>query len=171
MDSNTKRIIVIALLVLAAIFECALALIGGTLGGYVGARIALRGAQARSSASGFRTPRPSRPGTLPAPIPGLEDRWAALVIQVEPDSPAEDAGIAPGDMIVAVDKVPLTEGSTLRDLVHEYRPGEAVTLTIRRAARTKEIRVRLASPPDGPNDTPWLGIRFQMVPRAPELEP
>jgi len=170
MNSNTKCIIVIALLVLALIFECALALIGGTLGGYVGARVALRDVQARSSAPGFRTPRPSRPGAPLAPTPRLEDRWAALVIQVEPNSPAEDAGIAPGDMIVAVDNVPLTEEETLRDLVHEYRPGEAVTLTIRRATRTKEIRVRLASSPDGPSDTPWLGIRFQMVPQAPELE-
>jgi S1-C subfamily serine protease len=171
MDDNTKRIIVIALLVLAALLDCALALIGGTLGGYVGARVALREVRARISAPEVETPqRWHEDAPLPRP-PRLESEWAALVIQVEPDSPAEDAGIVPGDRIIAVDGATLTEEETLRELVQGYRPGEPVALTILRAGDTKRVRARLASPPDGPNDIPWLGIRFQMVPLAPELEP
>ncbi|MGC9360032.1 MAG: PDZ domain-containing protein [Anaerolineae bacterium] len=171
MDDNTKRIIVIALLVLAALFDCALALIGGTLGGYLGARVALREVRARISAPEVETPRSWQKDVPWPPTPRLEIQWAALVIQVEPDSPAEEAGIEPGDRIIAVDNTALTEEDTLRELVQGYRPGEQVTLSILRDGNSKRVRVRLASPPDGPNDIPWLGIRFQMVPLAPELEP
>jgi len=171
MDDNTKRIIVIALLVLAALFECALALLGGTLGGYLGARIALREVRARLSAPEVETPRRWQEDVPLPPTPRRESQWAALVIQVEPDSPAEDAGIIPGDRIIAVDDAALTEEDTLRELVQAYRPGEPVTLAILRAGDTMRVRVRLASPPDGPNDVPWIGIRFQMVPLGPELEP
>lgn len=170
MEENTKRIILIALLVLAAIFECMLALICGSLGGYIGARIALSRTQAPTTVPRFDVPSPWQPEFPRVPTPEITESWGALVLRVEPDSPAEAAGITEGDVIVAVDGASLTEDRTLRELVLERAPGEEVTLTVARGARTREVRVRLSSPPNGPEDVPWLGIRFQMVPRMPGTE-
>ncbi len=167
MDDNTKRIVLIALLVLAALFECVLALVCGSLGGYVGAKVALNRSAAAPARSGVEI-APWQRGTPRGPLAEEPEAWAALVIEVEPGSPADEAGITPGDMIVAVNTVPLTEERTLAQLVQEHRPGARITLTISRGMRTWDARVTLGSSPDGPEDTPWLGIRFQMIPRIVE---
>jgi len=65
-----------------------------------------------------------------------------------------------------VDGIALSEDVTLRELVLERRPGDRITLTISRGTRTWDARVTLGSVPEGPGDAPWLGIRFQMVPRV-----
>jgi S1-C subfamily serine protease len=165
MDDNTKRVVLIALLVLAVAFECVLALVCGSLGGYVGAKIALNSAQGAPASSDVEI-IPWERGTPRGSIPEVSRSWAALVIAVESDSPADAAGISPGDMIVAVDGIALSEDVTLRELVLERRPGDQITLTISRGTRTWDARVTLGSVPEGPGDAPWLGIRFQMVPRV-----
>lgn len=167
MDDNTKRIIFVALLVLAAAFECVLALMCGTLGGYVGARVALSRAEQVSAAPDVEA-APWQGGLPRGPMPEISRSWAALVLQVESNSPADAAGISPGDMIVAVNGASLTEDMTLREMVLEHRPGDRITLTISRGTRTWDTRVTLGSAPEGPEDVPWLGVRFQMVPRIAE---
>ena len=169
MDDNTKRIVLVALLVLAVLFECVLALVCGSLGGYVGAKVALSSSTAAPARSDVEM-APWQRGTPRGLLPEETESWAALVIEVVPGSPADQAGITPGDMIVAVNTVPLTEERTLTHLVREHSPGAWVRLTISRGMRTWDARVTLGSPPDGPEETPWLGIRYQMIPRIVEGE-
>jgi len=73
--------------------------------------------------------------------------WAAeaRVGRALPGSPAESAGLRTGDTIIGVDHHPVRVSHDLVFLVREhYRPGDTVTLRIRRVRREHEVEVRLA---------------------------
>ena len=52
----------------------------------------------------------------------------ATVAGVEPGSPAAAAGIAAGDVIVAVDSTPITSYGDLPAALNRYHPGDQVTI-------------------------------------------
>jgi serine protease DegQ len=68
----------------------------------------------------------------------------AVVTRVEPGSPAEDAGIAPGDVVVAVNDVEVTSAADLRNRVGLVRVGGEVSMTLVRDGTRRKIRVRVA---------------------------
>ena len=55
-----------------------------------------------------------------------------VVLEVMPDSPAEAAGLQPGDVIVSIDSEPMYDITELSAAVKLRRPGETVELTVRR---------------------------------------
>lgn len=61
---------------------------------------------------------------------GIEDGEGALITEVHEDTPAEEAGLKVGDVIVAVDGYHVDSPSEVRDRVAEHREGEEVELTI-----------------------------------------
>ena len=72
-------------------------------------------------------------------------------------SPAVEAGLEPGDRILAVDDDRIEEFSDLKDAV-ESRPGETVTLVVRRDGETFETTATLlAQGPDGEEEG-FLGV-------------
>jgi serine protease DegQ len=71
---------------------------------------------------------------------GLATDSGALVTQVEPGSPAADAGVAPGDVIVAIGATPIDSSSDLRNAVGLVRAGEAVDLTLIREGERRTMR-------------------------------
>ena len=54
---------------------------------------------------------------------------AAVVAAVEPSSPADDAGLAAGDTIVAVDGNQISDGASLRSALDAYHPGDHITVS------------------------------------------
>jgi len=60
-------------------------------------------------------------------VPGV------VVAAVLPGTPADDAGLAMGDVIVAVNGTDVFSGDELRDLIHEMPDGEEITLRVQRA--------------------------------------
>ena len=68
----------------------------------------------------------------------------AVITRVEPGSPAEDAGIAPGDVVVAVDDVEVASAADLRNRVGLVRVGGEVAMTLVRDGTRRKIRVRVA---------------------------
>ena len=75
----------------------------------------------------------------------LSDRCALVVVAPLEDSPALEAGLTSGDIVLAVDGVSVN-GSTLQEQVGKVR-GEAgtdVTLTLRRGERTFELTITRA---------------------------
>ena len=53
-----------------------------------------------------------------------------LVTDVEPGSFAEDLGVVPGDIIVAVNRQPVSAVSELRELREELKPGDDIALKV-----------------------------------------
>ena len=63
------------------------------------------------------------------------------IVQVVDESPAEHAGLRPGDLIVAVDERPVTGMNALQQLMIGERIGTPVMFTIARDSRLLEITV------------------------------
>ncbi len=64
-----------------------------------------------------------------------------LVAGVEPGSPAQRAGLLPGDLIVAVDGEPLPDVDTLHRTLTEATIGRPMTLRVVRLTRLREFAV------------------------------
>src|SRR5690606_32840166 len=91
----------------------------------------------------FRVPMMAQPGVrLGVTIVNLNAETAAenevdvtegaLIMDVEDESPAADAGLQTGDIITAVDGDLVDEERTLRDRLFAYEPDDTVTLTVLR---------------------------------------
>ena len=93
------------------------------------------------------------------PIP--EVVAGAIITEVLPDSPAEQAGLQEGDVVVAVDNQRVGPAGNLARLIGQYEPGDRLTLTVRRGdEEARELRVKLGEHPDDPA-VPYLGVRYQ----------
>ena len=74
-------------------------------------------------------------------------RDGALVHGVKPGSPAAAAGLATGDVITAVDGVPVASMSALVARLRPLGPGDTVRLSVTRGSSTIEVSATLADKP------------------------
>jgi len=116
----------------------------------------------------------------PTPVPPLRPeprvpgagQAGALVLEVMPGSPAEKAGLQPGDIIFSIDRQRLEAEQDLAQIISRYHPGDEVTLGVWRGGRTGFRHVRLAEHPEE-RGRAYLGIRFRVLggkgtrPRSP----
>lgn len=89
-----------------------------------------------------------------------------LVTGVNSNSPAEKAGLKPGDVIVAVDDKATVSTGQLRSLIGSRRIDERVTLSLVRNGKIKEVKVKIGKPGDFTVDNDKLhklleGVRFE----------
>ncbi|MDO4242165.1 MAG: trypsin-like peptidase domain-containing protein [Actinomyces sp.] len=75
-------------------------------------------------------------------------RAGAEVSTVEEGSPAQDAGIQEGDVIIAVDGKATNQSAALIGFVRQYSAGDEVTLTIIRDGQEMEVPVTLSERSD-----------------------
>ena len=78
---------------------------------------------------------------------GLKKAEGALVSAVESGSPAEKAGIKPGDVILAVDGRTIAQSADLPRVIGETRPGTRVSIRIWREGGTREVTAALGEIP------------------------
>lgn len=78
-----------------------------------------------------------------AELYGLDRIAGAVVAEVESGAPADQAGIRPEDVIVAVNDNPVNTSSELTSRLARYQPGERVTLSVVRDRRMVQVPVRL----------------------------
>jgi serine protease Do len=79
---------------------------------------------------------------------GLPRPEGALVSQVEKGSPAERAGVEPGDVILKLNGQPLKDSTELPVQIASLSPGTAVTLEIWRNHEPREVSVKLTAMED-----------------------
>jgi serine protease DegQ len=77
----------------------------------------------------------------------LKTDRGALVTQVEPGTPAEQAGIQPGDVVVAIGDEPIDSSADLRNTVGLVRAGESVAVTTLRNGERRTVRATVAPDP------------------------
>jgi serine protease Do len=73
----------------------------------------------------------------------MKEVRGVMVSAVSSNSPAARAGIREGDVILAFNGTPVTDGNTLRNQVASTPPGIVVKLTISRQGREQDIEVTL----------------------------
>jgi hypothetical protein len=136
-------------------------LVGGGAAGYAIGRARPTGVEPH-----IEIPIPQPPGDeewqLPEefpelPLPGVElrpflgvryetVRDGARIVEVEPGTPAQAAGLRPGDVILTVDGAPVGEGHPdLTARVLEYEPGDQIELHVRRGSGELDIEVTLGA--------------------------
>jgi serine protease Do len=79
---------------------------------------------------------------------GLAEVKGALVGDVTPDSPASRAGLEKGDVILALNGVPVRDSLQLRLKVAQMAPGAQVKIEVMRKGQKKEIPVTLGELPE-----------------------
>ena len=68
----------------------------------------------------------------------------AAVVEVQPGSPAEKAGLLANDVITRVDGKAIAGAGDLRRILRERKAGDNVALTVQRAEQTLNLTVQLA---------------------------
>jgi PDZ domain-containing protein len=84
----------------------------------------------------------------------------AEIVLVLPGSPAEAAGFAPGDVIVAVDGNPVETLADVRDAMETVAPGSTVTITTRREGQSSEHAVQTTAAEDDP-ERAFIGVQMR----------
>jgi len=72
-------------------------------------------------------------------------RDGALVLNVEPDSPAAQAGVQEQDVVIAVDGAPVASSEELVVAVDAHDPGDTITLELVRNGSSQEVQATLAT--------------------------
>jgi len=78
---------------------------------------------------------------------GLDEAQGALIIEVARRSPAAEAELRQGDIILAVDGAQVTEDHPLDTRIGSYEPGEQIELTIIRNGRRLTVELELGTRP------------------------
>jgi len=103
---------------------------------------------------------------------GVASTDGALVQEVVPRSPAQEAGLRNGDIIIGVDDRPVTDTRHLIDYVSAKAPGSKIELELVRGGKVMRSTLTLQERPEGetvaaepePGEegaTEWLGLQYQ----------
>jgi S1-C subfamily serine protease len=83
---------------------------------------------------------------------GLGDRsdggQGAVITEIQPGSPAADAGLRAGDVVVSIDGAPIDGRAGLIAAIRDRMPGESVTLDIMREGEPSSVVADLVERPD-----------------------
>lgn len=78
---------------------------------------------------------------------GSSKRAAAQINTVPPGTPAANAGLRPGDAVIAIDGKPIDGSLSLVGSVRERTVGDSITLTVLRDGNRQDVKVTLAARP------------------------
>ncbi len=126
----------------------AIATTGTALGGEagnIGVGFAIPMEQVRITAAQILATGKARYPVIGANVSTGGQQNGARVVGVPPGTPAAAAGLRKGDVIVAVNGKRVTDGIGLIVAIRTHQPGETVTLTVRRPAGERQLRIRLDS--------------------------
>ena len=125
----------------------AIATMGGFAGngGNIGVGFAIPMEQVKITASQIISTGEARYPVIGANVNTGGRRDGAEIVDVPSGTPADDAGLRKGDIVVAVDETPVTDGIGLIVAIRSHQPGETISLTVRRDGQERTLRVTLDS--------------------------
>jgi serine protease Do len=74
---------------------------------------------------------------------GLTEMSGLVVVDVEGNSPASEAGIRPGDLIVEIDQVPVRDLDRFNKIISGYRDGDTVLFLVKRRGTTLYLTLKV----------------------------
>ncbi|RKK02456.1 PDZ domain-containing protein [Pseudoroseomonas wenyumeiae] len=118
-------------------------------GGSVGIGFAIPAQLASKVVSELRSHGVVQRGWLGVELGPNEDgeKAGARVLAVQRQSPADRAGLRPGDVILEADGGSVADGRSLARQVADHAPGSALKLAVRRNAATLDMQVKLGDLP------------------------
>jgi len=86
----------------------------------------------------------------------------ALVMRVAPASPAAEAGLQPGDVIISINNKPVSDMDSVTEAIAEFQPGDLVMVTVHSSHQQdgvdpETIEITLSERPDGYGKA-YLGV-------------
>jgi hypothetical protein len=75
---------------------------------------------------------------------GIDKSRGALIAEVREDSPAKEAGLKAGDVIVSIDEDEVFDSEDVRDLISEKESGDKVEVTVVRDKKEGKFSVEVA---------------------------
>lgn len=99
----------------------------------------------------------------------LDDIKGVLVAKVEKDTPAEEAGVKNGDVVISINNKEITDVSKFRILVAESPVGQELPMTVWRDGKAKKLNITLEEKPGSvgkvadDKDAATLGIEVQSM--------
>ncbi len=126
----------------------AIATTGSTFGGEagnIGVGFAIPMEQVRITAAQILQTGEARYPVIGANVSTGGNARGAKVVGVPAGTPAAAAGLQKGDLVVAVNGKPVTDGIGLIVAIRSHQPGETVTLTVVRGGRQRDLRITLDS--------------------------
>jgi M6 family metalloprotease-like protein len=106
---------------------------------------------------GGRTGPAVQTPTFGLTIDEIKEGEGGVITRVAADSPGAKAGLKNGEMVTKIDGKPITDANTVGTAVSEKRPGDVVTLTVKRDDKLEEVKVTLGAADNDPRtgDVLW----------------
>ena len=93
----------------------------------------------------------------------LPETRGTRVVRVQPDSPAEQAGLQQGDRILEVDGQELDVENDLAELITAHKPGDNVVLSIQHPGEDPlDVTIELGEHPEK-EGVAYLGVEYQLI--------
>jgi serine protease Do len=74
---------------------------------------------------------------------GLSETIGLIVVQVEKNSPAGEAGMRPGDIVLEVDQIPMKKLVQFNRKIEEYKAGDTILFLLNRRGTTLYVTLKL----------------------------
>ncbi len=98
----------------------------------------------------------------------LSGEGGVIVSDVDPDGPADKAGVKPGDLVLSLDGKTMENGRQLRVDLYSHAVGEAVTLELLRGDARQSVTISVKEREDDPGRlAQMMAVQKQLVALAP----
>lgn len=87
--------------------------------------------------------------------PAANSEPGVVIVVVDPDGPAAQAGVKRGDILLAIDATQVDTPADVSSAVRAHQVGDSVTLTLTHGDERRTLTARLADR----NGTPYLGVK------------